>query len=53
MRLVLWPPYGARTANVHTACMPPGAASEIHTHPISDEALLALNCGQLYYVSGQ
>jgi quercetin dioxygenase-like cupin family protein len=53
MRLALWPPYGARTANVHTACMPAGAASEIHTHPISDEALLAPNCGQLYYVSGQ
>ena len=50
MRLLLWPPYGTRTANIHSGYIPPGASCHLHTHPISDEILVPLSTSQLFYV---
>lgn len=52
MVLVLWPGYGVRGTGFHFGRMDPGQTAHLHTHLVSDEAVVNWVGGNEVYVDG-
>jgi gentisate 1,2-dioxygenase len=52
MVLVLWPGYGVRSTGFHFGRMDAGQVAHLHTHPVSDEAVINWAGGSEVYVDG-
>jgi len=52
MVLVLWPGYGVRSTGFHFGRMDAGQVAHLHSHPVSDEAVINWGGGSDVYVDG-
>jgi gentisate 1,2-dioxygenase len=53
MRILLFPGFGTRSGGVHCGYLPPGAPSDIHTHPLSEDVIMTLMGQGWMYIDGK
>ena len=52
MRILVYPGFGARMTNLHVGIIPAEGAADIHTHPLSDDCIFALEGGTEAHLGG-
>jgi gentisate 1,2-dioxygenase len=52
MRILVYPGFGARMANLHVGIIPAEGGADIHTHPISDDCIFVLEGGTEGHLGG-
>jgi len=53
MRIVLFPGFGTRMSGLHCGHLLPGAPSDVHTHPISEDIIVTLSGQGWMYIDGK